>query len=167
VVGWSMIRYTECKKRIGTERVVLYLSILAGIVHLVFVLFLRVPLSEFVADRLEQCAWNDRAWLSVYDLYREGGQYRFTTCIPCCVYLPAGLLLFSLAPSGKLTSMLRSNQFLWSVQIAVIVMGALTVLYVSFWILIAVGCPRGNDLVMQRQGLWSLCSLPCVDVECY
>jgi hypothetical protein len=143
-----MIRYTDYKKRIGTERVVLYLSILAGIVHLVFVLFLRVPLSEFVADRLGQCAWNDRAWLSVYDLYREGGRYRLTTCIPCCVYLPAGLLLFSLAPSGKINSILTSKKFWRSLQVVVIFMGALTVLYVLFWILIAIGCPHGNDLAI-------------------
>jgi hypothetical protein len=144
-----MIRYNDCKKRIKTERVVLYLSVLAGILHLVFVLFLRVPLSEFVAVRLRQCAWNDQAWLSVYDLYREGGQYRLATCIPCCVYLPAGLLLFSLAPSGRLNSILRSNKFWRSVQVVVIFMGALTVLYVLFWILIAIGCPRGNGLAMQ------------------
>lgn len=147
-----MIRYTDYKKRVKSDRVVLYLSILAGIVHLAFVLFLRVPLSEFVADRLRQCAWNDQAWLSVYDLYREGGQYRLTTCIPCCVYLPTGLLLFSLAPSGKLNSILRSNQFWRSVQVVVIFMGALTVLYVLFWILIAIGCLRGSGLAMQRQG---------------
>lgn len=143
-----MIRYTDYKRQVRTERVVLYLSILAGIVHLAFMLFLRVPLSEFVADRLGQCAWNDRAWLSVYDLYREGGQYCFTTCIPCCVYLPAGLLLFSLAPSGKLNSILRSNQFWRSVQVVLIVIGVLTMLYVFFWILIAIGCPGGSGLAI-------------------
>jgi hypothetical protein len=54
------------------DRALRYLSIFAGIVHLVFLLFIRVPLGEFVDDQFFQCAFYERAWLESMSCTRKG-----------------------------------------------------------------------------------------------
>jgi uncharacterized membrane protein YhdT len=94
----------------------------------------------------------------IYELYSERDVYCLTSCIPCCIYLPAGLFMFGLDRSGRLPRMHYDIQLWRCFQIALIVLGILTVLYVLFWILVAIGCPRGNGMSVHPRDVWSLAS---------
>jgi hypothetical protein len=135
-----------------TNRVTVGLSVVSSIVHLAFLLFVRVPLSRFVADQMHWCAWESGAWLSTYDLYTRGQlDYQstlLTSCIPFCIYLPAGLSLLGLLVFAKIT--LVSESKLWQLlQVTAIAVGILTVIYALFWFLVAVGCPKGDGLALK------------------
>jgi hypothetical protein len=134
-----------------TNRKTVWLSVVSIIVHFTFLLFLRVPFSRFVADQMYRCGWESRAWLSTYDLYTRGQlDYQstlLTCCIPFCIYLPTALSLLGLVVSGRIKLMQESK--LWQlIQISAIAVGILTVIYVLFWFLVAIGCPKGDGLAL-------------------